>query len=162
MKTNKKKVLAAVFASLTALTVSATSFALLNENAAREIAAKWVPEGTIHLQTKDDNTEYEVKFFNEATNVHYRIDVNKLTEAVTEVTTRLQNNHGSRIVSLSEAEAKDIVLNEYPGAIIQNIKLEIDDSYRKYEVKFNINKTWGEVDINPETGVIIKRELKYY
>lgn len=158
---DRKKLLGAVVASLTAFTISATALAALNETSARELAAKWVPEQASHVSTKSDQLEYEVVFFNKATAVKYEIEINKLTEKVTEVKTKLQSNRGSQIIHLSEDEVKNIVLSEFPNAAIQKIKLEADDGYQHYEVKFTAGNVRGEMEINPETGVIIERELHY-
>ena len=156
-----KKLLSALVVSTAVVSISATSFAALNEASAREIAEKWVPAEAAHVSTKADGTEYEVKFLNKATNIKYEIEVNALTESVTEVKTKLLNHRGSQIVNFSAAEAQQIVLSEFPGATIREVKLEQDNGYKKYEVKFSTAAVRGEMEINPETGVVMERELHY-
>lgn len=161
MKMNKQKMLGATFTTLAALTVSATVFAAINEVSAKEIAEKWVPASAVYVQTKTDNLEYEVEFFNKATNEKYEIEINKLTEMVTEVKTKHSNQCGSHIRNLNENDVKNIVLSEFPGASIQRINLETEDGCQQYDVKFTTSTVRGKMEINPETGIIMERELKY-
>ncbi len=160
---NRKSLLRFVLLSITILTVSATAFAALDSAAAQQIARQWVPEGAVHLGTKDDvdDNEYEVKFLNEATNTKYQIEISKATEAVTEVKTKLQDDPGSLVVLLAAEDIRNIVLSEFPDAVIQKIELEKEQGYQKYEVKFTAGTVRGELEVNPQTGAIIERELKY-
>jgi len=117
-------------------------------------------KGATHVLTKNDQFEYEV-MFTTPDNVIYEVEISKLTERVTEVNTKLQNNYGSNIINLKPDDVRQIVLKEFPGASIHRIKLESDDGYQQYKVKFSTNTVRGEMEINPETGVIIERELHY-
>lgn len=158
---DRKKLLGAALASTAALVISATAFAALNEASAKELAQKWVPEGAAHVLTKADKLGYEVEFFDKETNVTYEVELNKLTEAVTEIKTKLRNNPGSKIINLNEEDVKSIVRSEFPDANIQKIKLDSENGYQQYEVNFTDGAIRGEMSINPETGVIIERELDY-
>lgn len=161
MKTINKKLSGACIAFIVLFFVTATSFAALNDTAAEEIARKWVPAEAEHVATKVDSREYEVEFFNKTTQEKYEIEINLGTEAVTEVKTKVVNNRGSRIQNLDEIAAQNIVLREFPGASIRRVKLENDNGLLKYEVKFIAGSLRGEMEINPETGVIIERKVKY-
>ncbi|MDU4962419.1 MAG: PepSY domain-containing protein [Sporomusaceae bacterium] len=155
-----KRFLAALCAA-GVLTVSATALAAITEQTATEIAAKWVPASAEHMLTKPDGNEYEVEFLHKGTNEKYKIEVNKQTAAVTEVKTKRLDNRGSQLVSLDETVVRDIVRSEYPDAVIRSVKLDRDDGLQKFEVKFTAGNLRGEMEINPETGVIIERELHY-
>lgn len=158
---NRKKIFGLFLTAMGVLTIAATALAALNETAARETAAKWVPAGAIHLQTQNELDEYEVKFLDQAAGVHYEIEVSKITGAVTEVKTKLKGDPGSLTVKLSQADVENIVRSEFPGAAIRQVKLETDDGYQQYEVRFTAEAVRGKMEINPETGAIIERELNY-
>lgn len=157
----RKKIWTAALAAIMALAVSVTAFAALSDTFAREIAEKWVPNGAEYVMTRDHDNEFKVKFFDRSTNTSYEVEVSKWTESVSEIKTERVNDHGSANIRLNEADIKDIVLNEYPNAAITKIKLDRDDGFYKYEVKFHTNSVRGEMEINPETGAIIERDLDY-
>lgn len=68
---------------------------------------------------------------------------------------------GSLAVKLNESDAAAIVLNQFPGSQIDQVKLESDDGYQKYEVNFSNGTILGKIIINPETGAISERDIKY-
>ena len=161
MKRYKKLLQITTLASIAILSIASTSFAAMNETAARELAEKWVPEGSIYTSMNVDDHEYEVEFFHKATNEKYEVEISKLTEKVTEVQSKRRHHTGNSSVKLSEAEIKTIVRNEFPDAVIHKIKLETSDKYWEYEVKFTAKGLHGEMEIDPQTGIIIEREIKY-
>jgi len=156
----QKRILGATLVAATLLSVTATSFAALNEVSARQIAEKQVPAGAVYIAAKDDGPEYEVEF--QIATERFTVEINKQTEAVTEIKTKVLDNPGSRIVKLSEADAQNIVRSEFPDAAIHSVKLETDQVYKKFEVTFTAaGIRSGEIEINPETGLIIERDLDY-
>ena len=68
---------------------------------------------------------------------------------------------GSRKVVLSAADAKNVVLKDYPQAVFTKVELDSDDGLYEYEVKFTSAGLRGSYTINPETGVVYEKELKY-
>lgn len=158
---NKKKVLGILLAAMTALAVAAAAFAATDEATARRLAEKWVPASAVYLLTKAEKDEYEVKFLDKEAGVDYEVEVSKLTGAVTEVTTKVKTDRGGLKVNLGRADVENIVRSEFPAAAIQQLELESDDGYRHYEVKFTQGAVRGTMEINPETGAIMERELKY-
>lgn len=157
----REKIMRGLLVIAATMFVSATAIAALNEAGACEIARQWVPKGAVYLSTKDEIDEYEVEFLVHETNSKYQIDVNKNTAMVAEVKTKLRGERGSLTVKLNESDVTAIVLSEFPGSQIGQVKLESDDGYRKYEVKFTNGPIRGEMEINPETGVILERDIKY-
>ena len=79
-----------------------------------------------------------------------------------EVKTRIKEKHGSNLVKLQVEDIKDIVLSEFPDAKIQEVELDIEANYKIYEVKFSTTNVKGEMEINPETGVVLEREIRYF
>ena len=161
MKTNKKKILGVMLASLISIGAATTALAAVTADSAREIAQKWIPAGAVHVLTEDEVTAYEVTFYDNAAKIKYEIEINKQTEKVIEVKTKLINDHGSNTVSLSRNDITEITLKEFPDAIIRKLRLTADDGYQVYEVKFTTATLRGELEINPETGAILERKLKY-
>ena len=157
----REKIMRGLLVIAATVFVSATALAALDEAGAREIARQWVPEGAVYLSTKDEIDEYEVEFLVHETNSKYQIDIYKNTAMVAEVKTKLRGERGSLTVKLNESDVAAIVLSEFPGSQIGQVKLESDDGYRKYEVKFANGSIRGEMEINPETGVILERDIKY-
>ena len=78
-----RKILAIIAAAICTLAITATAFAaeFINADQARSIAAQWVPAGSTHLVTKDESHKYaayyEVKFYDNATNTEYEVEVLK-------------------------------------------------------------------------------------
>ena len=68
---------------------------------------------------------------------------------------------GSRKVVLSATDAKNLVLKDYPQAVFNKVELDSDDGLYEYDVKFTAPGLRGSYTINPETGVVFEKELKY-
>lgn len=158
---NKKRISYSFITMLMILTISVTAFAALTETSAREIASKWMPDGTTYRLTKEDADEFEVYFFNKSLNTNYKVEINKFSAAITEISGKVQDAHGSTIVNISEQQIQAIVMNEFPDATIQKIALDTEDDYQVYEIKFTRGTSQGDMEINPENGSIIKWEIKY-
>lgn len=156
----KKRIREAVLSAAVLFSVTTTSLAALNENSARQIAEKYVPAGAVYIAAKNDGTEYEVEF--QVANERFKVEINNQTETVIEINTKVLDNPGSQIIKLSETDAQNVVRSEFPDAVIHSVRLENDQVYKKYEVTFTAaGIRSGEMEINPETGMIIERELNY-
>lgn len=137
------------------------AYAAIDENSAKKIAEKFVPEDSSYLSTKSEDDEYEVKFFHAGTEVFYEIEINKITEKVQEVKTKVKNKQGGKVVKLAKDDVCVIILREFPTATVTEIELEAAGKYKIYEAKFRTREVKGEMSINPETGAILERELCY-
>ena len=62
---------------------------------------------------------------------------------------------------LSAADAQAVVTGEYPNASFHKVKLDMDDGLYEYELKFVTPELRGEMVLNPETGAVIEKELRY-
>lgn len=158
----KKRILTVVaMLAILVMAVSATAFAASAEDA-KVAAAKYVPTTATYSSTHDDVYKYEVKFMDKETGAYYEVEVNKVTGNVSEFQMKLYNNRGSNNVKLSEADIRNIVIADFPGANIYKLKLDREDGLNIYEVSFSadgIRK--AEYDINPETGLVIEKDIKY-
>lgn len=162
-----KKLSAIIATALCSLAIAATAFAaeLISADQARAIAAKYVPAGSSHIVTVNElhkyHPYYEVKFFDNATSTEYEVEVYQNGGAVKEFSMDAKAAIGSTKVALSQEDVKNIVLKEFPGAAITKLKLDTDDGLYEYEVKFYAAGLRGEITLNPETGAVLDKEVKY-
>lgn len=160
-----KKMTALITASLATLAFSATAFAAISADEARAIAAKEVPASSTHIMTKAEMHKltpyFEVKFYDNATNTEYEIDVLQSNGAIKEYSMDAKTMMGSSKIVLSSSDVQNLILKEYPQAVFSKIELDRDNGLYEYEVKFTAPGLRGEYTINPETGVVFEKELKY-
>ena len=155
-----KKLTAIITGALTVLTISATAFAanLISADEARAIAQKQVPTGSTYLHTEAElqklHPYYEVKFFDTATQTKYEIDVYQVNGKIKEYNMERKALGGS-------ANVKAIVAKEVGDVSIYELKLDRERGLYEYEVKFSASGLRGEMNINPETGVVLDKEVKY-
>lgn len=163
---NKKlfTMMATVICTL-AITVTAFAAEFISADQARSIAAQWVPAGSTHLVTKDESHKYaayyEVKFYDNATNTEYEVEVQKNGGAVKEFSMDAKTVIGSSRVVLSAADVQELVRQEFPNAVFTKVKLDHDDGLYEYELKFSTPELRGEMKFNPENGALMEKELKY-
>ena len=157
-----KKLTALAVAAISTLTISATAFAAGFTMAdAQSMAAKLVPASATHVGTQEDFDEYEFKFFDSTTVTSYEVEVSKFTQAVKEYKMEAEMAMGSRNIVLSAADAQAVVTSEYPNASFHKVKLDMDDGLYEYELKFVTPELRGEMVLNPETGAVLEKELRY-
>ncbi len=162
LKFTGKKLTALAVAAISTLTISATAFAAGFTMAdAQSMAAKLVPTSATHVGTQEDFDEYEFKFFDSTTVTSYEVEVSKFTQAVKEYKMEAEMAMGSRNIVLSAADAQAVVTSEYPNASFHKVKLDMDDGLYEYELKFVTPELRGEMVLNPETGAVLEKELRY-
>ena len=147
LKLTGKKLTALAAAALATLAISATAFAAAFTAAdAQSMAAKLVPASATHVGTQEDFNEYEFKFFDNGTATSYEVEISKLTQSVKEYKMEARTILGSRNIVLSAADAQAVVTK---------------DGLYEYELKFTTPELRGEMVLNPETGAVIEKELRY-
>lgn len=162
LKLTGKKLTALAVAAISTLTISATAFAAGFTMAdAQSMAAKLVPASATHVGTQEDFDEYEFKFFDSTTVTSYEVEVSKFNQAVKEYKMEAEMAMGSRNIVLSAADAQAVVTSEYPNASFHKVKLDMDDGLYEYELKFVTPELRGEMVLNPETGAVLEKELRY-
>lgn len=160
--TLKKKILVMLtVVAMFTLLVSGAAFAA-NADSAKAAAEKYVPAAASFVRTNDDGHKYEVHFNDNQANVHYEVEVNKFTGNVIEFKMESYNDRGSNVVKLSDSDIRAIIAKDFADASIYKIKLDKEHGLSKYEVSFTANGIRkAEYDINPETGNIIEKSIKY-
>ncbi len=162
LKLTGKKLTALAAAAIATMTISATAFAASFTAAdAQAMAAKLVPASAAHVGTQEDFNEYEFRFFDNASATSYEVEISKFSQAVKEFKMEARTVLGSRNIVLTAADAQAAVTREYPNASFHKVKLDMDDGLYEYELKFTTPELRGEMVLNPETGAVIEKELRY-
>lgn len=162
-----KKLTAIITTAVLCSSVSAAAFAasFINADEALEIAKKQVPATSTYLRTENELNKkipyYEVKFYDHTTNTEYEIDVFQNNGSIRKYSMEAKALLGSSEIVLSANDIQNIVLKEYPNAVIRYLELERDNGLYEYEVKFTTPAFRGEMNINAETGITLEKELKY-
>lgn len=158
----KKKIFTMLtVAAMFTLLVSGAAFAA-NVDTAKATATKYVPATATFGYANDDSHKYELHYNDNTNNVHYEVEVNKFTGNVIEFKMESYNDKGSSVIRLNDGQIRDIIAKDFADANIYKIKLDRDHGLAKYEVSFTaggIRK--AEYEINPETGNIIEKAIKY-
>lgn len=157
-----KRLTIALIGVLSAVSLVFPAFASssMTEKEAKETARKAVPADSKVLKSEFDDGIYEIKFYQEKNQMFYEIKVNPNTKKITEYESKLVDDDGSKKVTLSETQAKKVVTDECEKATILTVGLEKDDGKKRYVVAFETGSYYGKYYIHPETGSILKRDIK--
>lgn len=128
---------------------------------AKTIAAPYLPSGSTFLRSETDSREYELKYYNEALQELYDLEVSRATRAVTKLESQKLDHRGSSQVTLSSAEVEKLVKEQYPAASDLLVLLDEDDGYYVYEVSLTADDSRVKLDIHPKTGDILEKEIDY-
>lgn len=146
-------ILAAAMVSLTAAAGAVTA------REARDAAQAVVPQGSVWVSTEDDDGRFEVRLYNDAKQEKYEVKVSRTTGQVVSFDSERSDSRGGSRVTLTEAEAKAVLTAEFPGAQILSCTLEKDDGLFEYHIDFTADGVYGEMDIHPQTGAVLERDL---
>lgn len=161
-----KKLSAVLATAFAAVSLSATAFAatVINADEALAIAKKEVPSGASHVSTTMEavkyNPHYDVRFYDSTSHTEYEVEVLQ-NGAIKEFSMDAKAAFGSSKVVLSVSDVQALVQKDYPAAVFQKIDLDNDNGLYEYEVKFTAPGVRGEMNLNPETGAVLEKELKY-
>lgn len=162
-----KKFTALIATAVCSMAIAATAFAaeLINADQAKSIAEKYVPAGSTYLVTLNElhkyHPYYEVKFYHNPTNTEYEVEVYQNGGNVKEFSMDAKAAIGSSKIALSANDVQNIVLKEYPGAVFYKVELDRDNGLYEYEVEFRAPGLRGEMTLNPDTGAVLDKEIKY-
>lgn len=125
---------------------------------AEEIARRDLPAGSVLVKSEFDDGLYEFKFVNESEKKVYSYEIDPATQKVVEEKVKRIGAAGGFNVKLTMEEAKEKVLQMYPGANVFSVSLDMEDGLHVYEVKFSEDALRGEVELNAETGEWLERK----
>lgn len=136
-----------------------TAASALNE--AREAAAQYLPAAaSLQKQVKDDD-EYYFQYFDAAANETFDLYVDRKDYTQIKLQSRVDNVSGSEQVAYTRDEIINLVKENYPAAEIQSVTLNEGRSGYVYEIAFSGDTVRGQLSINPVTGVIFERSLRF-
>ena len=140
----------------------------ITEEEAKAIAfqnAQVIPEEVTAIRVKRDIDDgipvYDVEFY--VQNKEYDYEIQSADGAIISVDYDVEEDFQTSANTagvISEAEAKQIILNRLPEATEQNIyiRLDTDDGMQEYEGEVVVNNTKYEFEINAQTGEITNWE----
>lgn len=149
-------VLFSIFINL--VTVKASEFVTIEE--AEIIAQSNLPQRTKLVDATENKNRYELKFYNKYKKEKYQIDIDKYTQQITTYKSQLDYSDGSEEIDLDEQKVEQIILEQIPNAQDILINLEQQNDLYKYEVTLNVNSYFGQISINPSTGIILEKTFK--
>lgn len=149
-------VLFSIFINL--VSVKASEIVTVEE--AEIIAESNLPQRSKLVDTTENKNKYELKFYNKYKKEKYQIDIDKYTQQITTYKSQLDYLIGSEEIDLDEQRVEQIVLEQIPNAQNVLVSLEQENNLYKYEVTLNINSYFGQISVNPSTGIISEKTFK--
>lgn len=166
--------------ALTALAATSVSvFAtpaqkIMTKDEATKLVLQIMPRGSEHLSTSydEDDKEFEVKFHNGGTKEKFEVKVDATLKAIEELDsetyTGFDKNAKNKIQhnvkykpALSKEKIIALVQQTYPGAVVKKVELEKDNGFWIYDVDFKSKTIDGSLEMDPETGRTLERELDF-
>lgn len=124
------------------------------------IAESNLPQRSKLVDTTEKKNKYELKFYNKYKKEKYQIDIDKYTQQITTYKSQLDYLIGSEEIDLDEQRVEQIVLEQIPNAQNVLVSLEQENNLYKYEVTLNISSYFGQISVNPSTGIISEKTFK--
>lgn len=124
------------------------------------IAESNLPQRSKLVDTTENKNKYELKFYNKYKKEKYQIDIDKYTQQITTYKSQLDYLIGSEEIDLDEQRVEQIVLEQIPNAQNVLVSLEQENNLYKYEVTLNISSYFGQISVNPSTGIISEKTFK--
>ncbi len=165
MKLNKKRIsiLAVALVVIAAVAVAALAprgAKAYSEDYAKRLADGKVPSGSQMMGMEQDDDEYEFLYVSADGTQRYEIEVSKQTGEMVKYEREAVAPQRSAEVKLSEQQAKDVLLKEYPQAELLSIRLDQDDGNAEYEAVFTTDGYQGSMEIQAASGEILEIKLK--
>lgn len=156
----KKLIVTGIIAGLMAISTSA--FAATRAEIVAAAKAEVPAQAFMFGYQADGAAKIKLNFQDPATLLIYELEVDKESGKVMEMEVKGASNAKSLKVVKTQAEIEKIVLEEYPDAKNLVVKLEQEGDKYEYEAEFNTAKfSKVEMEFNPTTGAIVKREMKF-
>jgi len=160
-----KKLFAIVIAAAMLLTIgSVTTYRLVEASAfdsARAAAREKVPASAELIKESKDDDEYSFEFYENTVAETYSVSVERKDRTQIQVKSKIESQQGSENINLTKQDVIDIIETQFPDAQISSISLSEDDDFYIYEVVFSAEAARGQFWIDPETGKVIERVLRY-
>lgn len=130
-------------------------------DSARAEAIKTVPLTAELLDESKDDDVYRFKFYDQETTDTFSVTVDRKDRTKTQVKSQQEDSSGSKTIQLKKQAVIDLVVSQFPDAEISSVSLNEDDDRYLYEIAFLSDTVRGQYWVNPETGRIVERVLRY-
>ena len=161
---DKRKIIACAAAVAVTGGIFASTAAFSNAmtlDKAKSLAKEHVPSTAIFVKNDEEKTKFELEFYDSTQGATYDVEVSKDEERVMEVTMDKDSDLGGKSVKITEAQAKKLVTDEFTGAKVSNVYLNVDDNLYTYDVDFRSDDFYGDAELNAETGEMLESKIKY-
>lgn len=133
----------------------------VTREAALKTAQALVPAGSVFSGIRLDDGKWEADFFDTVQQELYEIEIDAVNGQALSLESERVGAMGGGSIKVKEQDIRNKVLAEYPGAVLDSVRLERDDGLWEYEVTFHSDKYRGEISLNPENGAVLERSLRY-
>ena len=130
-------------------------------DSARAEAIKTVPLTAELLDESKDDDVYRFKFYDQETTDTFSVTVDRKDRTKIQVKSQQEDSSGSKTIQLKKQAVIDLVVSQFPDAEISSVSLNEDDDRYLYEIVFLSDTVRGQYWVNPETGRIVERVLRY-
>ena len=161
---DKRKIIACAAAVAVTGGIFASTAAFSNAmtlDKAKSLAKEHVPSTATFVKNDEEKTKFELEFYDSTQGATYDVEVSKDEERVMEVTMDKDSDLGGKSVKITEAQAKKLVTDEFTGAKVSNVYLNVDDNLYTYDVDFRSDDFYGDAELNAETGEMLESKIKY-
>ena len=165
MTKQTKKILAIVTAAALVLVIGGISVQRLVEasafDSARAAAAGVVPpDSALQLEERTES-DFRFEYFDVNSGEQYKVTVDRNDRSQIRVQSSVGDLSGSEQVLLSKDEIIRLLYDIYPQSILSSVSLVEDRNGYLYKVVFSTDQFRGQLLINPQTGDIVERVLRY-
>ena len=161
---DKRKIIACAAAVAVTGGIFASTAAFSNAmtlDKAKSLAKEHVPSTATFVKNDEEKTKFKLEFYDSTQGATYDVEVSKDEERVMEVTMDKDSDLGGKSVKITEAQAKKLVTDEFTGAKVSNVYLNVDDNLYTYDVDFRADDFYGDAELNAETGEMLESKIKY-
>lgn len=160
--------------TMTTLATPTSGDPLMVKDEATKLVLQMMPRGSEHISTRydEDDKEYEVKVHNGGTKEKFEVKVDARLKAVEELDSEtyvsFDKNAKNRVKKnekykpkFTEKQVINLVEKTYQGAVIKEVEMEKDNGFWIYDVTFKSDKIDGSLELDPETGRVLERDLHF-
>ena len=155
-----KKTYLFLIAGIFLFAMANVSVAQTNENM-QNLARNYVPEDAVLIAHEKDDGRNELKFWVDATQEVYEVELSGDGKNVLKMSSEAMDDRGGKSIVLQENDVRNKVLEYYPGAAIESVRIEKENGLYEYDIAVRTDEWYGLITLHAETGAVLERELHY-
>lgn len=126
---------------------------------AKDIVEGYLPKDSELSEQDVDDMTIELKYFNKTMMEEYEFELNRKNNQILNVESEKMNLAGSYRIAYNDEAILNLVDDEVGELLGSAVSLEEEDGLLEYHVYFQTKDWHGKMEINPETGEILEREI---